>query len=209
MTYIFSTFFPSVGIQNYFYEFSSSVLVNIPACLVYSFIATGKLRSVMFVSLCQTSSEYVFDYHRSDGVRPRLWTAATNRPIVYPAGDITIWPSMMDDVDQGNIPIRPPERSLAVLPESSSSKQDAWAKEMMASALRSIFVHTSKVIFTCRKILRHGASGFTSTPKEGVLRIFIALNYLSPRPGLTPRTLRPVASTLTTRPPRQLIRIWI
>jgi hypothetical protein len=27
--------------------------------------------------------------------------------------------------------------------------------------------------FTCRKILRHGTSGFTSHPKEGVLRIFI------------------------------------
>jgi hypothetical protein len=29
--------------------------------------------------------------------------------------------------------------------------------------------------FTCRKILRHGTSGFTSNPKEGLLRIFIAL----------------------------------
>jgi hypothetical protein len=28
---------------------------------------------------------------------------------------------------------------------------------------------------TCRKILRHGTSGFTSHPKEGVLRTFIAL----------------------------------
>jgi hypothetical protein len=31
------------------------------------------------------------------------------------------------------------------------------------------------VILTCRKMLRHGASGFTSPPKEGVLRISIAL----------------------------------
>jgi hypothetical protein len=29
---------------------------------------------------------------------------------------------------------------------------------------------------TCRKILRHGTSGFTSYQKEGVLWIFIALN---------------------------------
>jgi hypothetical protein len=28
---------------------------------------------------------------------------------------------------------------------------------------------------TCRKILRHGTSGFTSHPKESVVRIFIAL----------------------------------
>jgi hypothetical protein len=31
------------------------------------------------------------------------------------------------------------------------------------------------ISFTCRKILRHGASGFASPQKEGVLRIFIAL----------------------------------
>jgi hypothetical protein len=28
---------------------------------------------------------------------------------------------------------------------------------------------------TCRKILRHGTSGFTFHPKEGVLLIFVAL----------------------------------
>jgi hypothetical protein len=55
--------------------------------------------------------------------------------------------------------------------------------------------------FTCRKILRHGTSGFTSHPKEGVLRIFIALKNPSPRPGFNPR---PVESTLTTTPTRRL-----
>jgi hypothetical protein len=57
---------------------------------------------------------------------------------------------------------------------------------------------------TCRKILRHGTSGFTSQPKEGVLRIFIALKNPSPRPGLNPRPLGPVASTLTTTPSKRL-----
>jgi hypothetical protein len=47
---------------------------------------------------------------------------------------------------------------------------------MMKLALRSILVHTSKEYLTCRKILRHGADGFTSRPNEGVLRIFIALH---------------------------------
>jgi hypothetical protein len=37
----------------------------------------------------------------------------------------------------------------------------------MNLALRSIFVHTS---LTCRKILRHGADGFTSSPKESESR---------------------------------------
>jgi hypothetical protein len=50
---------------------------------------------------------------------------------------------------------------------------------------------------TCRKILRHVTSGFTSPPKEGVLRI------LSPWPGLNLRSLGPVASTLNTTPPRR------
>jgi hypothetical protein len=56
----------------------------------------------------------------------------------------------------------------------------------------------------CRKILRHGTSGFTSHPKEGVLRIFIALKNPSPSPGSNPRPLGPVASTLTITPPRLL-----
>jgi hypothetical protein len=49
------------------------------------------------------------------------------------------------------------------------------------------------VIFTCRKILRRGASGFTSPPKEGVLQVFIALENTSPQP----RTLVLTASTLS------------
>jgi hypothetical protein len=42
--------------------------------------------------------------------------------------------------------------------------------------------------------LRHGTDGFTSPPKEGVLRIFSPLK--SRRPGLNPRTWVPKASTL-------------
>jgi hypothetical protein len=57
--------------------------------------------------------------------------------------------------------------------------------------------------FTCRKILRHGNSGFTSHPKEGVLRIFISFKTPSPWPGSNPQPLGPVASTLTTTPPRR------
>jgi hypothetical protein len=56
----------------------------------------------------------------------------------------------------------------------------------------------------CSKILRYGASGFTSYPKEGVLRISIAIKNGSPRPGFNPRPLGGVANTLTTTPPRRL-----
>jgi hypothetical protein len=40
---------------------------------------------------------------------------------------------------------------------------------------------------TCRKNLRHGASGFTSHPKEGVLLIFIAIK--NPSAGFEPATI--------------------
>jgi hypothetical protein len=51
-------------------------------------------------------------------------------------------------------------------------------------------------------------SSFTSHPKKGVLRIFIALKNPSPRPDLNPRPLGPVESTLTTTPPRRPIAIF-
>jgi hypothetical protein len=56
-----------------------------------------------------------------------------------------------------------------------------------------------------RKILLHGTSGFTSHPKEGVLRI-IALNIPSLWLGSNPRPLGPVVSTLTIIAPRRLMR---
>jgi hypothetical protein len=44
--------------------------------------------------------------------------------------------------------------------------------------------------------LRHGTDGFTSPPKEDVLRIFSPLKIRRLRPGLSPRTWVPNASTL-------------
>ena len=44
--------------------------------------------------------------------------------------------------------------------------------------------------------LRHGTDGFTSPPKEGVLRIFYAQKIRRLRPGLNPRTWVLKASTL-------------
>jgi hypothetical protein len=57
-----------------------------------------------------------------------------------------------------------------------------------------------QVTFTSRKILQHGASGFTSPLKEGVLLIFIALKKPLPQPGLNLQTLHQMASTLSTTP---------
>jgi hypothetical protein len=44
--------------------------------------------------------------------------------------------------------------------------------------------------------LRHGTDRFTSTPKEGVRRIFSPIKIRLFRPGLNPRTWVPKASTL-------------
>jgi hypothetical protein len=55
-----------------------------------------------------------------------------------------------------------------------------------------MFVHTSNLFFTSPKILRHGADGFSSPPKEVVLPIFIALKNPSPWQGLNQRILGPM-----------------
>ena len=44
--------------------------------------------------------------------------------------------------------------------------------------------------------LRHGTNGFTSLPKEGLLRIFSPWKIRRLRPGSNPRTWVPKASTL-------------
>jgi hypothetical protein len=63
--------------------------------------------------------------------------------------------------------------------------------------LRNISINVRKVLLHAVN-LRHGTDGFTSPPKEVVLRS-----------GSNPRTLGPVASTLTTSPPRATIYKYI
>jgi hypothetical protein len=88
------------------------------------------------------------------------------------------------------------QSSLAILPTSSSSKSErTWRRKLRiwsSKYLCSYFV----VIFTCYKI-SHVTGGFTSPPKERVLRILITLKNPLPRPGLNPRTLDPVARMIT------------
>jgi hypothetical protein len=60
-----------------------------------------------------------------------------------------------------------------------------------------------KSYFTCRKILRHGTSGFTSHPRARCAADFIALKNSSPWPDSNTQPLVPVASTLFTTPPRR------
>jgi hypothetical protein len=90
--------------------------------------------------------------------------------------------------------------------QSSGSKQAEWAKGLRIRSCEVFLLILASGFFTCRKFSRHGASGFTSLPKERVLRIFIALKNPSPRLGLNPRTLGPVVTTLAITAPRRCRR---
>jgi hypothetical protein len=72
------------------------------------------------------------------------------------------------------------QSSLAVQPAKSSgtSKRNGRRSENFACQ----YLKYLKGSLTFLKILRHGTSGFTSHPKEGMLRIFIALKNSSPQP---------------------------
>jgi hypothetical protein len=107
-----------------------------------------------------------------------------------------------DDAGWGKLLTRPPELSV------NTTNKDIWKKvrEMDEGVriLRISIFDGSIYLLKCHKILRHGTSGFTSHPKDGVLRVFIVLKHQSPRLGLHSQPLDPVASTLTTTPPRRL-----
>jgi hypothetical protein len=150
-----------------------------------------------------------------DGVILCLRTAAINGPIVHLPGDMWAWRAivMMMVMPVGNKSWLVHQSSLTVLlaETSGASRRNGRRIENIACQYLKYLKRSS----TCRKILRHGNSGFTSHPKEGVLRIFIALKNSSPRPGSNPRPLGPMASILTTTPPRsiwqyaQLVAVYV
>jgi hypothetical protein len=78
----------------------------------------------------------------------------------------------------------------------SHLNQETWVRNGRWNLL-------TKHLYARKVLLRHGTDGFTSPPKEVVLRIFITLKN---RSGSNPQTLGPVASTLTTSPPRATYR---
>jgi hypothetical protein len=132
----------------------------------------------------------------------RLRTAATNGPIARPAGwYVSVEPRWW-------------WRRLGITPDSFDrapwqSCHQRYLEQVggMDEGMRILRIQCLWYLnwsLTCRKILRRGTSGFTSHPKESVLRIFIALKNPSSQPGLNTRPLGPVASTLTTTPPRRL-----
>jgi hypothetical protein len=133
-----------------------------------------------------------------DGMRLCLRTAATNGPIFHSPGDMWAWRAMVMAMPSGDNSWLVHQSSLAVLLADTSRARNGRTSENFAYQ----YLKHLKGSLTCCKIL-HGTSGFTSHPKENALRIFIALKNLS-LPGLNPRPLGPVASTLTTTSPRRL-----
>jgi hypothetical protein len=93
-------------------------------------------------------------------VRRRLWTATTNGPLVHPPGDLWVWRSMAERC-----------RQRKLLTHSADLTGNSTSSHLVASRRNErrelqiwpcIFVHTCKWLFTCRKILRHGASEYIS-----------------------------------------------
>jgi hypothetical protein len=85
-----------------------------------------------------------------------------------------------NNIDRGELLIHPPEISDNPISSHQTAKQEELENEMVNFALRNISFIRRRVFLECRKILRYGAGGFTSPPKEGVLRIFIALKNSTP-----------------------------
>jgi len=96
------------------------------------------------------------------------------------------------------VPPRPPRRE-----RSQRRKWELWARmlsgnfaEMTTSTPLRDLLHVAN--------LRHGTDGFTSPPKEGLLRIFSPLKIRRLRPGLKPANLGTKGQHATPRPPKPL-----
>jgi hypothetical protein len=95
---------------------------------------------------------------------------------------------------------------LMCTPEPFGSQSGDLGEKWRQFGLSNIFIHARKVLLHAVN-LRHGTDGFTSPPKEVVLGFLSPLKIHRPRSGSNPRTLGPVASTLTTSPPRYSLTI--
>jgi hypothetical protein len=138
-----------------------------------------------------------------DGARLRLWTAATK----WNEHGKPQW----NDIHRGKLLIGSPELSVSstsshIVASTRNERMKWW---IWPCEVFLFILH--KWCYTYCKILRHGASESTSTspPKEGVLRILIAIKSPSLQPGMNPRSLGPTGITLTITPPRWLYACYL
>jgi hypothetical protein len=104
---------------------------------------------------------------------------------------------MVEWCRQGKLLIRPPQHSLASLPAEPSSSRSRRSGRRKWWILSMKYLFMLAVLF---KILRHGTDGFNFLPKETCCRCLSLLKNSSLRPSFNPRTLSPMASTLTITP---------
>jgi hypothetical protein len=93
---------------------------------------------------------------------------------------------------------------LAVTSRHLAVKQEKISQKWPWILPTSISFHTCRDLKTCCKIIWHGADGFMSSPKKSCYGFSSSLKIHCPLPGLNPQTLNPMASTITTRPPRPI-----
>jgi hypothetical protein len=146
---------------------------------------TRRLRKLWYSPLCGVLLVTVTEWYR------------TKRPVqLRPFSDASCSPS-----EFYSFPVYPPEFPVLVAAHTLSSGAGVPGREMAAEFCLSVSLSYLKGSLTSRKILLYVADGFNSQ-KEVVLRIFIDLKTHLSRPGLNPRNLVPMASTITITPPR-------
>jgi hypothetical protein len=118
------------------------------------------------------------------------------------------WLIVSPDLDVPTLATRCPSAYRRV-PHSSGGSWNLWAENNNREFCLSADFHGTLKDLLHAANLRHGTHGFTSLPKEGVLRIFRPLKIRRLRWGLNPRTWVPEASTLTSRPPKPLTRNYV
>jgi hypothetical protein len=89
------------------------------------------------------------------------------------------------------------QASPHVSPRESTQRRkvELWARNVQKFCLNADLHVTFRDLLHAVK-LRHGTEGFTSPPKEGVLRIFFALKIRRLQPGANRQTWVPKARTL-------------
>ena len=83
-------------------------------------------------------------------------------------------------------------------------KVELWARNVREFCLNADLHVTFRDILHAVK-LRHGTDGFTSPPKEGVLRIFFRPKNPTASAGCEPMNLGTKGQHATSRPPKPLI----
>jgi hypothetical protein len=156
------------------------------------------------VLVSSRSSMRVHGWLITMGVRLTPQNRGHHWPIVHPPGECE-WRAVVMMMPAGDNSWSVYQSSLAVLSVKTSVASRRNGQRMRILRIQCLWYVNGS--FTYLKILRHGASNFTSHPKEGVLRIVIALKNPSPRLGFNPRPLCPLESTLISTPPRRRVMV--